>query len=195
MVAVQLAHHLEGRVHAQHGHTGVQRGNVAVGHVLCHGAAASGVHLAQLADLPAHARRVQHGADVAHRLRRRVGRAGFAPRTGVLADTHAAVDKGRVLLLVHLGKIGVIGRRHVGGQAEGVLIAYAQGHALPIAQVGHKGVEGRGLHARHTRRPSVRRRVASTAPTMTGLSRVRPTVAVWRGRLLPRGWWWSRATW
>ena len=35
-----------------------------------------------------------------------------------------------------------------------------------------------------TMMPSVRRRVASTAPMITGLSRARPMVAVWHSALL-----------
>ena len=39
---------------------GIQRGDVPVGHILCHRPAAAGVDLAQLADLPPHARAVHN---------------------------------------------------------------------------------------------------------------------------------------
>ena len=52
LVAVQLGHRLKGRVHGQDRHARVQRGDVPVGHIHGHSAAAAGVHLAQLCDLP-----------------------------------------------------------------------------------------------------------------------------------------------
>ena len=39
------------------------------------------------------------------------------------------------------------------------------------------------MQSTETRIPSLRRRVASTAPTITGLSSVSPTVAVWQSAL------------
>ena len=133
-------------MHAQHGDACVDGIDVAVGHILGHGAAAAGVDLAHLADLPHHAGLVQHAADIGHGLGPGIGGAALTPGAGVLADAQAVVHPGFVALFIHLGKIGVEGGGNVGGQAEGALVAHPQADALPVAQVLHEGVEEGGLH-------------------------------------------------
>ena len=135
-------------MHAQDGHACVQGGNVAVGHIHGHGAAAAGIHLAQLRNVPEDIRLVQHPADIGHRLRRSIGGTGLAPGAGILAQAHAVVDEGGVALFKDLGEVGVVGRRHIAGEAEGVFIAGPQGDTLAVAQVVQEGVEGGGLHTR-----------------------------------------------
>ena len=76
--AVQLGDHLEGGVHGQHGHAGVQGVDVPLRHEAGHGAAAALVYLAQLRHLPDYLRVVQQAADIGHRLRARVGGSSLA---------------------------------------------------------------------------------------------------------------------
>ena len=133
-------------MHTQHGDACVDGVDVAVGHILGHGAAAAHVDLAHLANLPHHAGLVQHAADIGHGLGPGIGGAALTPGTGILADAQAVVHPGFVALFIHLGKIGVEGGGNVGGQAEGALIAHPQADALPVAQVLHEGVEEGGLH-------------------------------------------------
>ena len=53
----------------------------------------------------------KHPAGVGHHLGGGVGGTGLAPAAGILAQAHAVVHPSAVALLVHLGKVGVIGRR------------------------------------------------------------------------------------
>ena len=150
LIAVQLGDHLKGGVHGQHRHAGVQRRDIAVGHIHGHGAAAAGVHLAQLRDLPDDLGPVKDTPDIAHRLGAGITGAGLATGAGVLAQTNAVVQIGGVLLFKHLTEVGIVGRRHVGTEAEGILQTHPQGRALSLAQILHKGVKGSGLHTGHT---------------------------------------------
>ena len=134
-------------MHGEHGDPRVQGVDVPLGHEHGHGAAAAGIHLAQLGHLPDHAVFIQHLPHIGHQLGGGVGGPGLAPGAGVLAQAHAAVYQGAVALLVHVGEVGVVGRRHVGGQAEGLFIAGPHRHVLGLTQVLHKSVEGGGLHA------------------------------------------------
>ena len=137
-------------MHGQHRNAGVQSVDVPLGHELCHGAAAAGVGLAQFRHLPDNAVVVEQLADITHHFGGGVGCAALAAGAGVLAQAHAVVEIGAVAALVDLGKVGIIGSGHVGGQAEGMGEAGPQIGALGLAHVFHEPVEGLGLHAGHT---------------------------------------------
>ena len=94
-------------------------GDVAVGHVLRDRAAAARVDLAHLADLPDDTLAVEYAAGIGYRLGVGVGRAALAARARVLAQAQTVVHPRGVALFVHAVEVRVIGRRHVGRQAEG----------------------------------------------------------------------------
>ena len=142
-------------MHGQHRHAGVQRCNVAVCHIHRHGAAAAGVYLTKLRNLPDHVCPLKNAPHISHGLGAGVAGTGFAPGAGVFAKADAVVQIGGVFLLVNIAKIRVIRRRYIRAEAEGIFKAHAERRPLRFAQVLHKGIEGGGLHTGYTVRANL----------------------------------------
>ena len=136
-------------MHGKHRHAGIQRGDIAVGHIHGHGAAAAGVHLAQFCDLPDHACLVKQFPHIGNGFGAGIGSAGFAPGAGIFAKADAVIDIGCIALFKYLGKVGVKRCRYVRAEAEGLLQAHPEGNVLSLAQVLQESIKGRGLHASH----------------------------------------------
>ena len=62
---------------------------------------------------------------------------------GIFAKANAIVEVCGVALFIDLGEVGVEGGGHIGGQAEGLLVAGLQGGPLAVAQIAHKDIKGR----------------------------------------------------
>ena len=136
-------------MHREHGHTRVERVDVALGHELGDRTAAACVGLAHLGHLPEDAVVVHQLAYLADDLSACVARAALAAGTGILAQRHAVIDEGGVALVVHVGKVRVIGRRHICAQAEGVGKAVRKRDALRAAHVAHEPLKRLRQHTGH----------------------------------------------
>ena len=151
-VAVKLRDRFIRCVHRQHRNARIERVDVALGHELGDRAAAAGVGLAELGHLPEHAVVVHQLAHLADNLGAGVARAALAAGAGVLAQRHAVVAERGVALIVNIGKVRVVGRRHVRAQAEGVGKAVGQLHALRAAHIAHEPFKGLREHTGNTLR-------------------------------------------